>query len=105
MSTLRWAATHCASASEDVRTIQPAGAAEVEVLDRGGADPELGRPKIALEASVVPVLGLAVDEQAQALLEGERLVVGPLLLVGEGARHLAKVQRVELVEGRVDEHR
>ena len=30
---------------------------------------------------------LAVDEQAEALLEAQRLGVGQLLLFGEGARH------------------
>lgn len=92
------------SQCEDDRSVQPARTAEVEVLDRR-VDAELGRPEVPLQAAVVAVLGLPVDEHPQALLEGEGLVVGAFELLREGAGHAREVERVELLEGRVGEHR
>jgi hypothetical protein len=52
---------------------------EVETID-DGVDAYAGRLQMALQPSVVPVLVFAIDEEPRALLEGRRLVVGPLAL-------------------------
>ena len=70
-----------------------------QAVERSLADLE-----VALDPAVVAVLGLAVDEQPQPLLEAERLVLGALQLLAEGARHAHQVEGVELVQGRGDEH-
>ena len=88
---------------EHERTVETAGAPEVEILDRG-VDAQAGRLQAALQATVVAVLGLAIDEEPEALLEGERRVVGPLALLGIGARHAAEAEGLELLERGVDEH-
>ena len=92
-----------AGQAEHLRTVETARVAEVDVLDAGrGA--QLGDLEVALDASVVAVLGLAVDEQPQPLLEAERLILGALQLLAEGAGHAHQVEGVELVQGRGDEH-
>lgn len=63
--------------------------AEVDVLD-AGREPQLGTLGVALQAPVGPVPCLAVDQQPQPLLEGERLVLGALQLLGQGAGHPGK---------------
>jgi len=64
----------------------------------------IGRFEVPLEAPVVAVLGLAVDQEPEALLEAERGIVGALQLLDERAGHPAEVEGVELVEGRRREH-
>jgi len=49
--------------------VESASRPEVDVLDRG-RQAELGRPQIAIQSSVLPLARLAVDEEAQAVLEG-----------------------------------
>ena len=70
---------------EDLGAVEPAGTAEVDVLDRGrGA--ELRGLQAAFQPPVAAGGELAVDEQAEALLEGEPGVGGLLALVGEAWR-------------------
>ena len=56
------------------------------------------------EATVLAIGGLAVHEQAEALLEGELGVGGRLELFLERPGHAAEAEGLELVDGGVDEH-
>src|SRR5712691_12664951 len=101
---LRCALTHCDSARLSTSsTIESTGAPEVEILD-AGLTAQPSRLQVAMETAVLAVLGLAVDQHAQALFEGQRLVVGTFHLFAEGARHAHQVEGVKLVEGRRGEH-
>ena len=55
---------------EDLGAVQAAGVAEVDVLD-GGGGAQLGGLEAALQPPAGRVGELAVDEQAEALLEAE----------------------------------
>src|SRR2546430_6761214 len=57
-----------------------------------------------MEATVVAVLRLSVDKHAEALFEGQGLVVSAFHLLAEGTRHAHQVESVELVKGGGAEH-
>ena len=84
---------------EDERAVKPAGGVEVDVLDAGLVT-EAGRLEVAEEAAVLALLQLDIDQHAEAVVEGQRLVVGSLHLLLVGAAHAHEVEIVELVEGR-----
>ena len=86
------------------RAVEPSRRPQVEVLDDRIAAQPSGL-QLAGEAAVLAVGGLAVDEQAEPLLEGEPGVGGGLELLGEGTGHAAQAQGLELLDRRVDEHR
>ena len=60
----------CLGEAEELRTVEASPVAEVDVLD-DGVGAKLGLFQVALESAVVPLGELSVDEQAEALLEGE----------------------------------
>lgn len=86
------------------RPVEPPRCPQVEVLDDRVAA-ELRGLQVAGEATVLAILRLPVDQQAEALLERECRVVGVTLLVHQRPRHAAQGEGVELVDGRRDEHR
>ena len=57
----------------ELRAIQPAAGAEVDVLEAGAAHLELGELQQACQAPVVAMQDFALDEQPEALFEGEPL--------------------------------
>ena len=83
--------------------VEATGRPEVEILD-AGLSTQLRRLEVALEAPVVAVLRLTVDEQAESVLEAQLQVLGLLELLTEGDGHAAQAEVVELLQGRVDEH-
>jgi hypothetical protein len=68
--------------AEDDGAVESAGSAEVDVLDGGGVA-EAGGLEAGLEAAAVAPVGLAVDEQAEAVLEAELEVLGVLELLAQ----------------------
>lgn len=84
--------------------VETPGRAQVDVLD-DRVGPQTGRLEVPGEPPVLPVLDLAVDEQAEPLLERERRVIGMALLLEQGPRHATEPQRMEPVDGGRDEHR
>ena len=77
--------------------VEAARLAEVEVLDAGAADAQLRRPEVALESAVVALGRLAVDEQAEAALEGQRLMAGGLQLLAERAGMPTRLSAMSLL--------
>jgi len=77
--------------------------AEVDVLDGGGTAQPRGF-EAADDAAAGPVGELAVDEQAEALVEAQPGVAGLGLLVGQAGGHGVQPQLFEAVDGGVAEH-
>jgi hypothetical protein len=84
--------------------LQAPGPAEVNALD-GGGQPEPGRLEHALQAAVLALGELPVNQHAEALLEAQGVVVGMLALFDESPGHARQVKRVQAVQGGVGEHR
>ena len=77
----------------------------VDVLDAGLREPELGLRERALQAACSRGEPLGVDEQAEALVEGECVVVGACAAAPCQAAAMASSRRaLELLEGRFVEH-
>ena len=78
--------------------------AEVDLFDRGSVA-QLGGLKSRLETSGLAPIGFTVDEEAEAVLEGE-VGVGPgvVELVAEGGGHGAEPDRLELGDGGLRMH-
>jgi len=89
--------------AQDHGPVEPSRGVQVEVLDDRVAA-QLGRLETSGQAPVLAVLLLAVDEQAQALLEAELGVLGRAELFLERPGHAAEGEGLELVDGGVDEH-
>jgi hypothetical protein len=68
---------------KDQATVDAARGGEVEVLD-GSWERQSRRPQSSLETVVVAADALAVDEQAEAILEGQVGVLGIVQLLFEG---------------------
>ena len=79
---------HVAS-SRIVFFARAAGARVVDVLDARLAEPQLGLPEVALDLLALAVRPLGVDEQAEALVEGQAPEIRVFLLgdpsVGQAA--------------------
>ncbi|MOA56626.1 hypothetical protein D3C78_1806480 [compost metagenome] len=63
-----------------------------------------GLAQAAAQALVFALGQLAVDQQAEALLEAQAVDVGGLQLLAQGLEHAVQVQGLELVQGRVVQH-
>ena len=85
------------------RALQTAGRPEVDVFDRG-REVELGYLQEPREAPVVTDRDLPLEQEGQAVLEGEALDVGHSELLLEGVGHAGEAQLVELVEGLLGQH-
>ena len=72
----------------------------VDVLDAGAADAELGLAEDAAEPLVLAIEPFGVDEQAEALVEGQTGGVGVSSLLGPGGGHGVELQGLELLDGR-----
>ncbi len=77
--------------------IEPARGAEVDLLD-GGLDLELGGLQAPRQPSLLARGPLALDDQAEALGEGERRVAAPGQLGREGLGHGPEAQVVEALD-------
>lgn len=66
--------------------------------------PQLGFLQHAAQASVVARKPLGINEETEALVEGERGKVGLSLLCGPALRHRVKAQRLEFFNRRFIEH-
>ncbi len=89
--------------AEDDGAVEAAWGPEVDLL-HADALAQLGRLQAQLEPPVITRLGLAVDEQAEPLLEAELQVLALLELLAHGLDHARQAHRLQLVEGLVDEH-
>ena len=89
--------------AEDEGAVEAASRLEVEILDRG-VEVELGKPPEALVAALGPVGFLAIEEEREAVLEGEFVHVGHAELLLEGLGHAGQAEFVEQVEGGLAKH-
>ena len=83
--------------------LEPAGTAEVDVLDHRG-QLELRGLEHACESPIAAGEELPVDEQAEAVLEAESGVVGLLALFDDACGHDLEPKGVQPLDGRVGEH-
>lgn len=83
--------------------VEAAGRAQVGVLDAGGMA-QGGELQPGGEAAGVPLGGFAVDEQAEALLEGHDLAGRGAALVVERLGHAGQAEGNEAVAGGMGEH-
>ena len=79
----------------ELRPVQPAAGAEVEVLEAGAAHLELGELQQACQAPVVAMQDFALDQQPEALFEGEPLHGALGRLLGERFNHAVELQAVQ----------
>jgi hypothetical protein len=75
----------------------------VDVLEAGVVT-QSGPSQTAGHAPVIAVGELAVDEQAESLLERQGLDLGAFALLGECRGHADELQRMELIQGGVIQH-
>ena len=68
-----------------------ASGAAVDVLDVG-ADAQLGLAQMAEIAPVLAVLGLALDQHGEAVVEAELLDIGEIALLLEGLGHAGEAE-------------
>jgi hypothetical protein len=76
----------------------------VDVLDARLAESELGLLEQSAEALVLSREMLGVDEQAEALVEGQLADLGALLLLGPRGGECVEAQRLEFLDGRFVQH-
>src|SRR5450756_969710 len=88
----------CIRDSEEDAPVKSPWRAEVGLLD-GSLELELGGLQAARQAALLAGAPLALDEQAEALGEGERRVAAALRLLGEGLGHRPEAQVVEPLDG------
>ena len=100
---LRLADPVAAGEAGQLAAIKPAAGAVVDVLD-AGALLELRELQQARQAAIVAVDDFAVEQQREALVEGEAggRALGELL--GERGGHAVELQPVQCIEGGLDEH-
>jgi hypothetical protein len=87
------------------RLVEPPRRAIVDVLDRGLAVTQPSGTQSGLEAPGVAIGGLAVEQERQPFGVGETAGLLLRLELDEGLRHAVEVERSELVEGGMCEHR
>jgi hypothetical protein len=75
----------------------------VDIFDAGRLA-QLGLAQARGQAPVFPLREFAVDEEPQALLEGEGCHVRHLALLDESLIHAREAQGLEFIEGRMREH-
>ena len=83
--------------------VQALGMPIVDIFEAGGLA-QLRLAQARGQATVFPLRELAVDEESEALLEGEGRDVGHLELLDEGLIHASEAQGLEFIEGRVGKH-
>lgn len=88
---------------EEMRAIEPALDAEVDVFDARRVA-EAGDVQEPREPTVVAAELLALEEEGEAVLEGERREVGNPGLLLKGLGHAGEAQRVEERERLLHEH-
>ena len=91
------------SEREDLLAVEAARVGEVDGLERRRVA-ELGGVKAPPQLALFAGGPLGVDEEAEALLEGEHGGLVGLHLLAAGVGHRADLHGVELVEGLFDQH-
>ena len=89
--------------AEEDTAIQAALRAEVDVLDTRGVA-ETGDLEEPREAAVAAREALALEEQREAVLEGETGEIGHALLFFERVGHAGEAERVQEVERLLHQH-
>jgi hypothetical protein len=75
----------------------------VDIFDAGGLA-QLRLAQARDEAPVFPLREFTIDQESEALLEGEGRDVGHLELLDEGLIHAREAQGLQFVEGGMCEH-
>ena len=86
------------------RLVEAARRLHVDILD-DGVLPQLGEAQAVHQPLVLALGRLAIDQQREALLEGECCDVGLPLLFVERLRHAGQPERDEAVQGWMCQHR
>ena len=86
------------------RPVEAARRFVVDILDDGGLA-QAGEPQAAIEPLVLALGRLAVDQQGEPLLEGERGDIGLSSLFVERLGHAGEPERDEAVVGGMGQHR
>jgi hypothetical protein len=81
----------------------PRAVAQIDIFDDGSLA-QRGELQPGDEPSVVALGDLAIDHEAEPLLEGERLAIGLAQLIVEGLGHAGEVQRHEAFVAGIGEH-
>ena len=89
--------------SKDYGAIQAPWGAEVQILN-GGWEAELGLAEQPGKAAILANRSFPLDEESEAILEGEALDVGHGLLFIEGLGHASETEFTELGEGLFKKH-
>jgi len=89
--------------TSEQRSVETARMPIVDILWRGGLL-ESGPLQTGGVLPRLTVRGLAVDEQAEALIERQLADVRGLRLAGQGTGHAGETQLVEFIDGRMVEH-
>ena len=90
--------------ADELAAIEPAPGAVIDVLDAGVAVLQLRELQQAPQALVVTVEHLAIEQQPEALFEGERCggTLGELLAQSGG--NAVELEPVQCIEKGLDEH-
>ena len=88
---------------EDELAVEAAAVSEVDVLD-AGLMLELGAAQPVGELPRVALGELAVDEQAEPLLERQGVDLGGVELLSQSLGHPGAAELLELVHGRMSQH-
>src|SRR3989304_3573815 len=86
-----------------LRTVKTAASAEIQVFE-GSAFLELGELQQASEPAVLAVGDLALDQQAEAVFEGQALGAGLGHLLAQRGGHTVELQLGQCIEGGLDKH-
>ena len=87
----------------ELGAIEPAAGAVVDVLE-AGALLELRELQQAREPTILAVDDLAIDQQREALFEGEARGRALGELLGQRGGHAVELEPVQCIEGGLDEH-
>jgi len=89
----------------DLGALEPTGVTVVDVFYTGGGDAQPGGSEQAAQAAVVAGEEFAIEQQREALVEGELMGLGLGELLLEGLGHAGQAQGVQPVEGLLCQHR
>jgi hypothetical protein len=93
-----------AGEAKDDGPIEAASGPEVEVFDGGRGEPEPGLTKQASPAPILAVGAFSIEEQSEAVLEGQRLDIRDAALFFESFGHAGETEFLKLGKGLFDEH-
>lgn len=89
---------------EDERLIEAARRAEIEVLDAGPGQSELGQLEVSPHTAVMPSTQLSFEKEGEPILEGEAVDIGHGELLIESGGHAGELELVQAIDGLLRQH-